>query len=199
MMLIEQSVVPDEALPIVAFRDHLRLGSGFADDAAQDALLGAVIRAALAVIEGRTGKVLIRRRFGWTVTQWSTLSEQALPVAPVQEVVSIALSTRQGEVTPVDLARVRLVPDMQRPLIVATGAVLPQVPLAGTAEVVFEAGIAAAWGDLPGDLAQAVMMLAAHYYEHRFESAAQGGSVPFGVAALIERYRTVRLLGGGAR
>lgn len=199
MMLIEQSAVPDEALPIVAFRDHLRLGSGFADDAAQDAVLGAELRAALAVIEGRTGKVLIRRRFGWTVTQWGTLSEQALPVAPVQEVVSIALSTRQGEVTAVDLARVRLVQDMQRPLIVATGAVLPQVPLGGTAEVVFEAGFAPVWGDLPGDLAQAVMMLAAHYYEHRFESAAQGGAVPFGVAALIERYRTVRLLGGGAR
>jgi uncharacterized phiE125 gp8 family phage protein len=42
-------------------------------------------------------------------------------------------------------------------------------------------------------------MLAAHYYEYRHEMGLSGGCMPFGVSSLIERYRTVRLLGGGAR
>ena len=49
------------------------------------------------------------------------------------------------------------------------------------------------------DLAQAVMLLAAHYYEYRDETALAEGCMPFGVASLIERYRIVRLYGGGAR
>lgn len=199
MMLIEQTAVPGAALPVAEFRDHLRLGSGFADDGVQDSVLDSFLRAAMAAIEARTGKILLQRRFGWTVTQWRALSEQALPVAPVREIVSITLQTRQGDETPVEASRYRLVKDMQRPLIVATGAVLPQVPLGGTAEVVFEAGFGSGWGDLPADLAQAVMLLAAYYYEHRFESEGHSSPVPFGVAALIERYRTVRLLGGGMR
>jgi len=44
-----------------------------------------------------------------------------------------------------------------------------------------------------------VLLLAAHYYEHRTETALGEGCMPFGVASLIERYRKVRLLGGGAR
>ncbi len=40
------------------------------------------------------------------------------------------------------------------------------------------------------------MLLAAHYYEIRAEAPVGDGNMPFGVASLIERYRTVRILGG---
>ena len=43
MLLIEMTPVPDAALPVAAFRDHLRLGSGFADEGAEDALLQALL------------------------------------------------------------------------------------------------------------------------------------------------------------
>ncbi len=42
-----------------------------------------------------------------------------------------------------------------------------------------------------------MLLLAAHYYEYRHETALGGGCMPFGVTSLTERYRTVRLLGGG--
>jgi len=44
-----------------------------------------------------------------------------------------------------------------------------------------------------------VLLLAAHYYEYRDETALGEGCMPFGVSSLIERYRTVRLFAGGAR
>ena len=59
MMLIEQTGVPTAALPVQEFKDHLRLGTGFADDTVQDALVEAYLRAALAAIEGRIGKALL--------------------------------------------------------------------------------------------------------------------------------------------
>ena len=59
MMLVEQTTVPTAALPVAEFKDHLRLGTGFADDGVQDDVLEAYLRAAIATIEARTSLSLI--------------------------------------------------------------------------------------------------------------------------------------------
>jgi uncharacterized phiE125 gp8 family phage protein len=197
MMLIEQTTVPTLALPVAALKTHLRLGTGFADDTLQDGLLESTLRAAMAAIEGRIGKVLIARRFLWKLEDWRSGSEQALPVAPVTSVVSVTLVDAADVATVVAPARYKLVQDTHRPKLVATGSALPLVPMAGRAEVVFDAGFGAAWAAVPADLAQAVLLLAAEYYEHRSETGVRDGGLPFGVVTLIERWRTVRVLGGG--
>ncbi|HKL04386.1 MAG TPA: head-tail connector protein [Roseovarius sp.] len=197
MMLIEETAVPQSALPLAEFRAHLRLGTGFADDGIQDPVLESFLRAAMAAIEARTGKVLIRRAFSWTLTCWRDPAAQALPVAPVTQITRLVLRDRgEGEeVIAPDLYTLET--DMQRPVLRPRGAVLPYIPSGGTAEIVFDAGYADSWGGLPADLAQAVLLLAAHYYEYRDETALSDGCMPFGVTALIERYRTVRLFAGG--
>ena len=48
MMLIEQTTVPTTALPLQAFKDHLRLGTGFGAETLQDGLLESHLRAAIA-------------------------------------------------------------------------------------------------------------------------------------------------------
>ncbi|WP_377506397.1 hypothetical protein [Octadecabacter sp. R77987] len=197
MMLVEETTVPPSALPVTQFKDHLRLGSGFSDDGLQDGLLESFLRAAMAAIEARTGKILIEREFSWTLTAWRDTGQQALPVAPVSAISEVVTISRLGDETVASAAGYRLEPDMQRPCLVATGGMLPAVPLAGSVRVGFLAGFGPDWSDLPADLAQAVMMLAAHYHEYRHETAFGGGCMPFGVSALIERYRTVRLFGGG--
>lgn len=63
MLLTEQTIVPGAALPVQAFKEHLRLGTGFGDDDVQDALAESYLRAALAAVEGRTGKALLAREF----------------------------------------------------------------------------------------------------------------------------------------
>ncbi len=42
-----------------------------------------------------------------------------------------------------------------------------------------------------------MLLLAVHYYEYGHEVQYDGSCMPFGVSALIERYRTMRLLGRG--
>ena len=57
MMLIEETAIADAALPVDQFKAHLRLGTGFAEDNVQDEVLKGFLRAAIAAIEARTGKV----------------------------------------------------------------------------------------------------------------------------------------------
>lgn len=197
MMLSEETVVPISALPVQALKDHLRLGSGFADDGLQDALIQGYIRAAIAAIEGRIGKVLMLRRFRWILERWRWSDQQTLPVAPVATITSVLLVDAAGAASAVDATRFRLVPDTHRPRLQSAGTALPTIPTGGRAEIVFEAGFGPAWGNVPADLQQAVILLAAEYHEHRHEFGMREAALPFGILALIERWRTVRIIGGG--
>ncbi len=199
MLLTETSAVPGAALPLAAFKEHLRLGSGFADDGAQDALLERYLRSALAAIEARISKVLLERGFRLRLSHWREGQVQTLPVAPVSAVSALTLIDAEGAETAVEPDRWTLEPDMHRPRLRATGWVLPTIPTGGAVEIAFEAGFGPSWEDVPADLAQAVFMLAAQYHETRQASGPAEGVMPFGVMTLIERWRNVRSLAGGAR
>lgn len=197
MELTEQTGVPSAALPLQEFKDHLRLGTGFADDTVQDALAEAYLRAAMAAIEGRIGKALIARDFLLTLEDWRDPDAQALPLAPVTAVGAVTLRDAAGSATVVAASAYRLRRDMHRPKLAGVGGALPDVPADGTVEIGFTAGFGPAWSNVPGDLAQAVFLLAAEFHENRHQGTERGAALPVGVLALIERWRTVRVLGGG--
>jgi uncharacterized phiE125 gp8 family phage protein len=199
MMLIEETTVPREALPVAEFRDHLRLGTGFGEDGLQDAVLESYLRAAMAAIEARTGKILLERSFSWSLTCWRDAAGLSLPVAPVSAVEEFALMDREGTDRSGGVGDVQLHPDGHRPRLTgAGGRGLPGIPAGGLAQVTFLAGFGPEWSDLPADLAHAVMLLAAHYYEYRHEAGLAVGALPYSVNALVERHRIVRAGFGGA-
>lgn len=198
MMLTEETPVSFGALPVEEMKEHLRMGSGFADDGLQDALIETYLRAAMAAIEGRIGKMLFQRSFLWVLECWRD-AEQALPVAPVTAIASVTLVDAAGAEVVVPSTAYRLIPDLHRPRLAGRGTALPMIPNDGLVKVVFEAGFGMAWTDLPVDLRQAVLLLAGEYYEHRHDDGAQTAGLPFGVVTLIERWRTVRILGGGKK
>lgn len=196
MMLMEQTQVATATLPIEAFKDHLRLGTGFGDENVQDGVLETFLRAAMAAVEARTAKALLQRDYAYTLTAWRDLGAQVLPVAPVVSLNDFVITDKANTSETVDTGRYMLEEDMHRPRLVSTGFVLPQIPVGGKARIEFTAGFGATWGEVPADMAQAVMLMAAHYYEHRHEGAATGQTMPFGISSLIDRYRDVRLFGG---
>jgi uncharacterized phiE125 gp8 family phage protein len=198
MMLVELTGIGTPVLPVAELAAHLHLGTGFADDGADDVALEAYLRAAIAAIEARIGKALYLRTFSWNLTAWRDGAAQTLPVAPVQAIGAVKLTDRAGTETLVDPGRYRLEKDSQRPRLVAAGGALPSIPAGGAVDIVFDAGFGPAWADLPVDLAQAVFLLAAHYFENRKGAGSREALMPFGVQALIEAHRNVRLLGGGA-
>lgn len=193
MMLTEQADVPVEALPLAALREHLRFGTGFADDGLQDPVLESSLRAALAAVEARTGKAVLRRGFLWSLAAWRDLGRQVLPIAPVEAITGFAIVDADGSSVTVPADAYRLDRDFHRPSVVARGLTLPTIPVGGRAELSFEAGFGTAWPEVPADLAQAALRLAGHYYEHRHDGG--GTEFPADVAGLVSRYRNLRVFG----
>jgi uncharacterized phiE125 gp8 family phage protein len=193
MILIEETTIPDTALPVDEFKAHLRLGTGFGDETLQDSVLKGFLRAAMAAIEARTGKVLISRDFTWTLRYWRDRSAQSLPVAPVSAISAVTLVDVQGTQTVLDPASYRLEADSQSPRVRPVYGLLAMVPANGEVRIGFSAGMSTDWGGLPADLGQAVLLLAAHYYEYRDETSLGDGCMPFGVSSLVQRYRAVRI------
>ncbi len=196
MMLVEQTSVPLAALPVTEFKDHLQLGTGFTGDVVQDPVLENYLRSSIAGIEARTGKVLLEKQYTWTLTNWREACRQALPLAPVSSVDALRVIDRLGVISVVDPTLYRLEADTHRPILWGVSGNLAAIPNSGTVEIDFTAGFGANWGAVPDDLGLAVFMLAAHYYENRAGTGDAG--MPMAVTSLIQRYRNVRILGGGA-
>lgn len=199
MMLSEVTAVPGAALPVAELAAHLRLGSGFAMAPDQDALLESHLRAAMAAIEGRIAKALLARRFRLLLDGWRDAASQPLPVAPVGSVVGVTLLPAAGDPVEVAPGLWRLVPDLHRPRLEPARTALPVVPQGWQVAIEFDAGFGPAWGDVPPDLRQAVLLLAAEFHEHRHGDGTVRAALPAAVAGLIERWRLVRVLGGRGR
>ncbi|KAE9631630.1 head-tail connector protein [Parasedimentitalea maritima] len=193
MMLTEQTPVPEAALPLEPFKAHLRLGTGFGEDSLQDEVLISFLRAAIAAIEARTGKVLLSLHFVLNLHQWKDRSAQVLPLVPVTEVSAVVQVDVEGVEEILASSQYHLIQDSQHPKLYPTGSLFPLVVTGGALRITLTAGIATDWGGLPADLGQAVLMLASHYYQYRDDTGLSGGCMPFGVTSLIERYRVVRL------
>ena len=115
MMLIEETYLPETALPVEALKRHLRMGTGFAEDDVQDEVLAAFLRAAIAAIEARAGKALIARDFVLTAEEWA--DGITLPIAPVVAVTGITRIDAFGVTEALVAQDYALKPDLHAPRI----------------------------------------------------------------------------------
>jgi uncharacterized phiE125 gp8 family phage protein len=197
MILTEVSALDSNVLPVRAFAEHLRLGTGFADDGSLDPVLELYLQSAIASIEARIGRALLSRSFVWSITRWRDERVQGLPLSPVQSVEAVKLCLADDTEVFADPEQWSLIRDSHRPRVIGrNGRLLPTIPRNGHVEIVFTAGHGANWEAVPADLRQAVFLLAAHFYENRSETGTSSGGMPFGVLVLLESYRAMRVGGG---
>jgi len=187
-----REVAPADQAPVLGeFTAHLRLGFGFADDGAEDLLLLRYLGSAISAIEAETGQALLAREFLLRVRGWDQQGQLVLPIGPVAEIEAIRF-VRGSEVVSVEPARWALMPGRSRQILSGpAGGRLPLVPRGAEVEIAFTAGHGENWADVPGELRQAVLMLAGSYYEHRHGDAPS--AMPPGVMALIRPYRPMRI------
>ena len=192
-MLIEKSQIALAQLPIDGLKAHLKLGSAFDLDTLQDDILAGFLRAAIAAVENRIDKILLIRSFEWR--PMGLASELIIPIAPMIAIERIETWGADGVATELASTRYSVIPVYYDHVLTASFGNL----ISGAA-VHLRAGMVDQWDQLPADLAQAVMMLAAHYYEFRNDTGLGEGCMPFGVHSLLQRHRNVRVtFGRGAQ
>lgn len=162
----------------------------------EDALLSGLVLAAVSHLDGWSGilgRCLISQTWRQTFDAFGVLS---LPF-PAQTVTAVTYVDPAGAVqtlAPTDY-QLREFPggSAVEPF---PGASWPSAAArAGSVAVTFVAGYGPASSDVPAAIRQAILMLAAHWYENR-EAAVVGATatdLPFAVSALVGPYRLVGL------
>ncbi len=197
MNLTETTPLNSADFPIAELKDYLRLGSGFTDDNVQDGLLETCLRAAMGAIEARTTKVLVERSFDFSFASYREEGGGMLmPISPLIFLNQFQTYDRTGASTSFSKNDFQLVDDSQRPVLLAKVGNLPKIPEHGWVVLRFLAGYGP-WASVPENLQQALLMLAATYYENREVMVNGGGQMPLSVAGLLAPFQRIRL-GGGA-
>ena len=165
--------------PLAELKDWLAITG-----AAEDALLTALLRAALDMCEAFTGTVPLEVVGEETIAApggWQRLSTR-----PIQAIVGVDAITSDRARIPLDPAAYAL--DLE-----ADGGALVRIVQpggAGRVAVRFSAGLAADWPALPPGLRHGIVRLAAHHYRERDSGAA---APPAAVAALWRPWRRLRV------
>lgn len=180
------------AVSLPEARRHLRFFDPL--DTNEDPHIESLISAAEAFIEGPHGAGICLTPQTWRLSLDGFPCEIRIPLGPVTQITSIAYTDANGDAATVDSFRTDYdsAPCRVWP---ARDEAWPSVSCEpGAVKVTFEVGYATT----PADLKQAELLLISHFYEHR-EAALDTGAkfgmieIPFGVEAILNRYRPGRV------
>jgi uncharacterized phiE125 gp8 family phage protein len=191
MALVLTSAPAVEPVSLAEAKAHLRVD--LADD---DALIANLITTARLQIEAAFGLALITQSWSYRFDRWPDSAALVLPIRPVQSVATVKLTAADGSVTTLAADRYLVDGPSVPPRLVATAPPWPQPGLAAQGvEIAFTAGYGNVAANVPAPIRQAVLLLTAHWYEHRepAEPGASAARIPEPVSALLAPYRVVRL------
>ncbi len=180
---------PTEPVSLVEARLYLRL-----DQSEEDGLLGTLITAARLMVEAASGRVLIDQGWRLVLDHWPEGGEIRLPLSPVSAVSAARVYDAAGQAQTVSPAALALDVVADPPVI----RVLGPVPEPGRERAGIEIDIVAGYGpaaaDVPALLRQAVLRLAARWFELRGDVVGRdAASLPQAIMALVAPFRRARL------
>lgn len=181
-----------EPVSLAEAKAHLRI-----DAADEDAVLSRVIAAAREHLERSLGRALLAQSWRYTLDAWPSGYAVGLPLAPVQSVDSVKVYAQDDSSTTLPVGSY-LLDGLGAPArLIRRGAqAWPAATRAGNGvEINFTAGHGSAPTDVPAALRVALLLLAAHWFEHREVVEPQGAvaPMPMMVADLIGPYRVRHL------
>ncbi|CAM5770207.1 head-tail connector protein [Bosea minatitlanensis] len=177
-----------EPVSLAEARLFLRL-----DQTEEDELLAMLITAARLLIEAASGRCLIDQHWRIVLDRWPQGAIR-LPLSPVGAILGARVYDALGIARPVDAAALVLDGLADPPLIRLAGE-LPEIGRAhGAIEIDLRAGYGAAADAVPAPLRQAVLRLAARWFEERGDVAGRDAqALPAEIMALVAPYRRARL------
>lgn len=190
MTLVLTSGPAAEPVTVAEAKAHLRI-----DGTAEDILIASLIVTSRLHVEAALGLALIRQGWRLTLDRWPQ-EELRFPLRPIQSITSVTVRAADG--TPTTVASENYLLDGQalKPRLIARDGRWPAPGLAANGiEVEFAAGIGDEADDIPQPIRHAILMLVAHWYEHRdpLEIGSAATAIPAAVSELLKPYREVRL------
>lgn len=181
-----------EPVALAEAKAHLRV-----DDSAEDTLIASLIVTSRLHVEAAAGLALITQSWSWYLDAWPPGPALMLPLRPIQSIAAVRLYDEAGAATIIDPATYLLDGAGAPPRLVRHGALPWPTPgrIANGIEVAFTAGFGPAPADVPAPVRQAILLLVAHWHEHRspLEEGTPAAPLPTMVSDLLAPYRSVRL------
>jgi uncharacterized phiE125 gp8 family phage protein len=178
-----------EPLTLADAKAHLRV-----EHNDEDALIGALIKAARVHVEAATRRALITQRWRLVRDVWPNDGRLTITPAPLQQVVAARVYNGNVGAQALDTAAF-IVDRAASVLTLMPGAVIAPGRSAAGIEIDFDSGYGDAAADVPESLRQAMRLLLTHWYENRGIATAGGETAisPAAVSALIAPYRVLAL------
>jgi uncharacterized phiE125 gp8 family phage protein len=190
MGLVLTSAPASEPVTVAEAKAHLRV-----DGSAEDALIASLILTSRLHVETAIGLALITQEWRLTLDGWPEARDVALPLRPLQAVDAVRVLGAAGDAATIAPSQYLVDVASVPPRLVRRGAFpVPGVPVGGI-EIVFTAGYGDAADDIPAPIRQALLLLVAHWHEHRdpLEIGSAEIVVPPAVSQLLQPYRVIRL------
>ena len=171
---------------------HMRV-----DSADEDMLISGLITSARIYIETSTAQVLLTQNWSYFLDGWPSDNIVRLPLSPVQSITSVKVYDAgdvAATVSPGDYYTDTISGPARIIMRAGQAWPVPGRPLNGI-EIGFSAGYGTLDSDVPATLRQAMLLLVAHWYEHREPVLLDGRAVkvPHSVAALLGAHRRLSL------
>jgi uncharacterized phiE125 gp8 family phage protein len=180
-----------EPVTVAEAKAHLRV-----DGDAEDILIGSLVLTSRLHIEAALGLALITQSWTLALDRWPRGNHIDLPMTPLQSVDDVRVVNGAG-IAMIIPAESYLVDLASRPGRLVWNNTIPPIPglPAKGIEIDFTAGFGATADSVPAPLKHAILMLTAHWYEHRDpdDIGTSAAQVPAAVSDLIQPFRTIRL------
>jgi uncharacterized phiE125 gp8 family phage protein len=191
MALVMITSPATEPLSVAEAKAHLRV-----DGTAEDVLIASLVLTSRLHIEAALGLALITQGWKLILDRWPKGPSVPLPLRPVQSIASVQVLAADG--TPATLAASDYLLEGQGvpPRLVRTGVIWPEPGRAAAGiEIAMTAGFGDGAADVPEPVRQALLLLVAHWYEHRdpIEIGSPETAIPRAVSELLLPFRVPRL------
>lgn len=191
MALTLTSGPAEEPVTVAEAKAHLRI-----DGSAEDILIASLIVTSRLHVEAALGLALITQGWRLTLDIWPEDGVVRFPLRPIQSIASVTVLDENGTPTVVTSEDYLLDGQALRPRLIARDGKWPAPGLrANGIDIQFAAGIGDEPEDIPQPIRHAILLLVAHWYEHRdpLEIGAAAAAIPAAVSDLLKPYREVRL------
>jgi uncharacterized phiE125 gp8 family phage protein len=191
MALVMTSGPAIEPVTIADAKAHMRI-----DTAAEDVLIGSLILTSRLHVEAALSVAMITQMWTLVIDRWPGGDTVDIPLSPLQAVPAVRVKNASGVGIVVPSTNYLIDIASRPPRLVWNQAWRPDPGVAVNGiEIDLTAGFGNDASSVPAPLKHAILLLVAHWYEHRdpVEIGANEARIPDAVADLIAPFRKIRL------